>query len=88
MLQPEGWALVPVAVTAEATADPEREVGDVSLALASLHGHMREALSDGRLSLGEIDRAERLLDNLHRELADVRELITSAKAHRGRIGGA
>ena len=88
MLQPEGWVLVPATGSGAATADPEREVGDVSLALSALHGHLREALSDGRLSPSEIDRAERLLDKLHREAADIRAMIAAAKANHGRIGEA
>jgi hypothetical protein len=88
MLQPEGWVLVPAAGTGNATGDPEREVGDVSLALSALHGHLRAALADGRLSPNEIDRAERLLEKLRRETADIQGMIDRARANHGRIGKA
>jgi len=86
MLEPEGWTLRPSQGTAEATADIEREIGDVNLAISALHAHLRQSLGDRRMSPEELDRAERLLDILERQAADIRRLLAHARANHGRVG--
>ena len=85
MLEPEGWVLMPLKGSADATGDPEREVGDVNLAISRLLEHLRKSLEDGKLDPEEIDRAEQLIDAVEVQLADIRRILVRARARQGRV---
>jgi len=56
------------------------------MAISALHAHLRQSLGDRRMGPEELDRAERLLDILERQAADIRRLLAHARANHGRVG--
>jgi len=83
-LEPQGWMLTPKATVKSCEApDWEKEMGDVHIAAANLHGSLREALADGSISESELNRLIRDGDDLRREWDEVLSLARATTKSEG-----
>lgn len=75
LLEPKGWMLVPSHPVQVPTRDFERELGDIHLAAAALHGEVRQGLEgDNRLDRHELVAVKRRLAELRRQVDELETL--------------